>query len=95
MANKYLSKSPMLKNIIEELDEQLSNVPSHDWDGTPMEDSMQFDACVDSVANVSFRDGFGRKHYPINKTIATVLVYDELNEKKETNNGDENVTGKL
>ena len=88
MANKYLSKSPMLKNIIEELDEQLSNVPSHDWDGTPMEDSMQF-------ANVSFRDGFGRKHYPINKTIATVLVYDELNEKKETNNGDENVTGKL
>lgn len=89
MANKLKSKSLVLENIIEDLDEQLSSIPSHDFDGCPIEESMQFDNYIDGIANIRFIDGIGRKHYPINKTIATILVYDELKLREDnTNNGD-------
>lgn len=72
------SKSLILDNIITEVDEQLSLIPSHDWDGSPIEDSLHMDMYVDAIAGVHFIDGLGRKHYPFNKTMATILVEDEL-----------------
>jgi len=79
---KQKSKSLILKDIISDLDEQLAAIPSHDFDGAPIEDSMQFDTYVDGIANINFVDNIGRRHYPIDKTIATILVFDELEERK-------------
>lgn len=79
---KQKSKSLILKDIISELDQQLAAIPSHDFDGSPIEDSLQFDTYVDGIANVNFVDNIGRRHYPIDKTIATILVFDEIEERK-------------
>tara|TARA_Y100001937_G_C6963610_1_gene260008 strand:- start:97 stop:387 length:291 start_codon:yes stop_codon:yes gene_type:complete len=77
MKNKK-SKSLILDNIMTEVDEQLALIPSHDFDGSPIEDSLHMEMYVDSIAAIHFIDGLGRKHYPFNKTIATYLVEDEL-----------------
>ena len=29
-----------------------------------------------------FKDGIGRKHYIVDKTVATILVFDEIEERK-------------
>ena len=73
MKNKK-SKSLILDNIMTEVDEQLSRVPTNDFDGSPIEDSLHMDMLI---------DGIGRKHYPFNKTIATILVEDELDCRKQ------------
>ena len=65
-----------------DIDEQLAAIPSHDFDGTPIEDSMQFEMYIDGIANINFTDEINRKHYPINKTIATILVFDEIETRK-------------
>ena len=89
------SKSLILNNIITEVDEQLSLMPSHDWDGSPIEDSLHMDMYVDAIAAVHFLDGLGRKHYPFNKTVATYLVEDELeNRKNQPTEEDINVNKK-
>lgn len=65
-----------------DIDEQLAAIPSHYFDGTPIEDSMQFDMYIDGIANINFTDEINRKHYPISKTIATILVFDEIETRK-------------
>ena len=65
-----------------ELDEQLAVVPTADFDGSPIEDSLHMDMLVDGISAIHFVDGIGRRHYPINKTIATILVEDELDCRK-------------
>ena len=77
MKNKK-SKSLILDTIITEVDEQLSLMPSHDFDGSPIEDSLHMDMYIDSIANIHFIDSLNRKHYPFSKTVATYLVEDEL-----------------
>ena len=77
MKNKK-SKSLILDNIMTEVDEQLSLVPTNDFDGGPIEDSLHMDMYVDSISAIHFVDGLGRKHYPFNKTIATYLIEDEI-----------------
>jgi len=81
---KLKSKSSILENIITDLDEQLAAIPSHDWTGEPIEDSLQLDMLIDGVRNISFCEGKSeKKHYPINRTIATLLVENELYERKQ------------
>ena len=53
-------------------------VPEYDWDGSIIQDSMHFDMYVDTIADVHFTDGLNRKHYPFDKTMATILLEDEL-----------------
>ena len=77
MKNKK-SKSLVFDNIMTEVDEQLSKLPSNHFDGSRIQDSLHMDMYVDAIANTHFVDGIGRKHYPFNKTIATILVEDEL-----------------
>jgi hypothetical protein len=77
MKNKK-SKSLILDNIMTEVDEQLSLVPTNDFDGSPIEDSLHMDMLVDGITAIHFVDGIGRKHYPFDKTVATILVEDEL-----------------
>jgi hypothetical protein len=77
MKNKK-SKSLILDNIMTEVDEQLSLVPTNDFDGSPIEDSLHMDMYVDSISAIHFVDGLGRKHYPFNKTVATYLIEDEI-----------------
>ena len=75
---KLKIKSLIVDNIIDEVDEQLSAVPTNYFDGTPIEDSLEMDMLVDGISSIHFVDGIGRKHYPFNKTVATILVEDEL-----------------
>tara|TARA_A100000171_G_C2095732_1_gene126930 strand:- start:756 stop:1034 length:279 start_codon:yes stop_codon:yes gene_type:complete len=75
---KRKSKSLVLDSIMTEVDEQLSLLPTNDFDGSPIQESLHMDMYVDAIANTHFVDGIGRKHYPFNKTIATILVEDEL-----------------
>ena len=75
---KQKSKSQILETIFEQVDEQLSLIPDYDWDGSIIQDSMHFDMYVDAIADVHFTDGLNRKHYPFNKTMATILLEDEL-----------------
>ena len=77
MKNKK-SKSLIFDTIMTEVDEQLSLVPSNDFDGSPIQDSLHMDMYVDAIADIHFTDGIERKHYPFNKTIATYLIEDEL-----------------
>ena len=65
-----------------EVDEQLSLLPTYDFDGSPIEDSLHMDMYVDAIAGIHFVDGINRKHYPFSKTIATILVEDELECRK-------------
>ena len=44
-----------------------------------------FDSCVSSVENSNAKDKDGRYHYPINKTLAITLIYDELKSRRNTN----------
>ena len=80
---KLKSKSLILDNIIDEVDEQLSAVPTNYFDGTPIEDSLEMDMLVAGISSIHFVDGIGRKHYPFNKTVATILVEDELECRKQ------------
>ena len=75
---KQKSKSQILETIFEQVDEQLALIPDYDWDGSIIQDSMHFDMYVDTIADVHFTDGLNRKHYPFNKTMATILLEDEL-----------------
>ena len=75
-------KSLILNNILSEASQQLGALPSCEADGTPIEDSIHFDMYVDGIANIYFQDALGKKHYPFNKTIALVLVEDELHQRK-------------
>lgn len=77
MKNKK-SKSLVFDNIIEEVDKQLAAIPTNDFDGSPIEESLQMDMLVDGISGIHFIDAINRKHYPFNKTIATILVEDEL-----------------
>ena len=61
MKNKK-SKSLILDNIMTEVDEQLAAVPTADFDGSPIEDSLHMDMLVDGIAAIHFVDGIGRKH---------------------------------
>ena len=65
-----------------EVDEQLSLLPTYDFDGSPIEDSLHMDMYIDAIAGIHFVDGINRKHYPFSKTIATILVEDELECRK-------------
>jgi len=65
-----------------EIDEQLASIPLHEADGTPIEDSMHLDIYIDGVANINFKDDINRKHYPVDKTLATILVFDEIETRK-------------
>ena len=68
---KLKSKSTLLENIITDLDEQLAAIPTHDFDGTPIEDSLHLDMLIDGVANISFSEDNGfRKTAILNKAIA-------------------------
>ena len=53
MKNKK-SKSLILDNIMTEVDEQLAAVPTADFDGSPIEDSLHMDMLVDGIAAIHF-----------------------------------------
>jgi len=80
---KIKSKSLILKDIISQTDKQLAAIPEFDASGTPIEFTTEYDMYIDSVANIKFNEGENHIHYPFDKTIATLLVEDELQERKE------------
>ena len=62
-------------------DKQLAAIPSSEADGTPIEDSMNLEMYIDSITNISFKAKVGKQHYLFTKTVASILVFDELEER--------------
>ena len=84
---KIKSKSSLWHNIIEQVDEQLSRIPSHDADGTPLEDSIRFDDYKDSLKELKITTKENKEINPIHTTLANDLVYDELAARRREGNG--------
>jgi len=78
---KQKSKSLIFNNIMTTIDEQLATIPSCEADGTPIEESLNFEMYIDSITDISFKDKVGKQHYPFTKTVAALLVEDELDER--------------
>ena len=85
---KLKSKSSLFHTIIGKVDQQLANIPLHDSQGTPLEDSTDFDMYVDAIKNLRLINAKGTVVHPFSTSIATQLIYDELEEKRVQSNGD-------
>ena len=85
---KLKSKSSLFHTIIERLDQQLASIPLNDSQGSPLEDSVEFDMHVDSIKVMKLTNAAGTVVHPFSTAIATQLVYDELAERREQSNGD-------
>jgi len=85
---KLKSKSSLFHTIIEKLDQQLANIPLNDSQGTPLEDSTDFDMHVDAIKGMKLTNATGTIVHPFSTSLATQLVYDELAERREQSNGD-------
>ena len=78
---KQKSKSLILEQITTEADEKLAAIPEFDASGTPIEFTTDYDMYIDGIANIKFIEGENHIHYPFDKTIATLLVEDELEQR--------------
>ena len=85
---KLKSKSSLFHTIIGRVDQQLANMPLTDSQGTPLEDSTEFDMHVDAIKEMKLTNATGTVVHPFSTSIATQLVYDELAERREQSNGD-------
>ena len=85
---KIKCKSPLFHSIIEKVDEQLDKVPVNDAQGSPLEDSTDFDMYVDAIKNLRLINAKGTVVHPFSTSISTQLIYDEIEEKREQSNGD-------
>ena len=77
------SKSTLLKTIISKIDNQLSSVPLMDHDGMPVEDSCDLDNYIASIADLEITNGKGEIIRPFSLPLASALIYDEMEERKE------------
>ena len=84
---KLKSKSSLFNTIIEKVDQQLASIPLNDSQGTPLEDSTDFDMHVDAIKEMNLTNAKGDVIHPFSTHVATQLVYDELTERREQGNG--------
>jgi hypothetical protein len=77
------SKSTLLKTIITKIDNQLSSVPLMDHDGMPVEDSCELDNYISSITDLEITNGKGEIIHPFSLPLASALIYDEMEERKE------------
>ena len=77
------SKSTLLKTIITKIDNQLSSVPLMDHDGMPVEDSCELDNYISSITDLEITNGKGELIRPFSLPLASALIYDEMEERKE------------
>ena len=85
---KLKSKSSLFNTIIARIDQQLASIPLNDSQGSPLEDSTDFDMHVDAIKEMKLTNAKGDVIHPFSTHIATQLVYDELAERREQSNGD-------
>jgi hypothetical protein len=78
---KQKSKSLILNQMMSDTDEKLAAIPEFDASGTPIEFTTDYDMYIDGIANIKFIEGDNHIHYPFDKTIATLLVEDELEQR--------------
>ena len=77
------SKSTLLKTIITKVDHQLSILPSTDHDGMPVEESCDMDNYVNSTADLEITNGKGEILRPFSLPLASALIYDEMEERRD------------
>ena len=81
------SKSILLKTIITQADNVLTNIPTNDHDGMPIEESCYFDSYIASLTDIKIKTERGETLLPIDLPLASALIYDEMEERKEQPNG--------
>ena len=81
------SKSILLKTIITQADNVLTNIPTNDHDGMPIEESCYFDSYIASLTDIKIKTERGETLLPIDLPLASALIYDEMEERKEEPNG--------
>ena len=84
---KLKSKSSLFNTIIARVDQQLASIPLNDSQGSPLEDSTDFDMHVDAIKEMKLTNAKGDIIHPFSTAVATQLVYDELAERREQGNG--------
>ena len=84
---KLKSKSSLFHTIIERIDQQLGSIPLNDSQGSPLEDSTDFDMHVYAIKEMKLTNAKGDVIHPFSTAVATQLVYDELAERREQGNG--------
>ena len=77
------SKSTLLKNKKKKIDNQLSSVPLMDHDGMPVEDSCDLDNYISSITALEITNGKGEIIRPFSLPLASALIYDEMEERRE------------
>ena len=77
------SKSTLLKTIIAQADNVLASIPTDDHDGMPVEDSCELDIYITSITDLEITDGKGEIIRPFSLPLASALIYDEMEERKE------------
>ena len=61
-----------------------------DHEVVTLEDSMMLDSYIDSIKNYKVKDEKETFHYPFGTTMATVLVFDEIADKREEQKDENN-----
>lgn len=94
MQQEIKSKSILFKNIIKDIDDQLSTIPLRDHDGMNIEDSGTFDDYVDAINDslnkIITNHEPNKKRPELNlKEIAQRLIEDELMERREDEDEEE------
>ena len=57
----------------------------HTIAGTPMQDSTWMSMHIDALKDIEVVDELGKKHNPINESVATTLVFDEIQTNRRMN----------
>jgi len=80
---KIQSESKILQEIISKMDQILSKVPSSDYNGNPIEDSYEFGRYQGELKKLFYTTPDGHHRTFISDEMASDLIHDELQERKE------------
>lgn len=76
------SKSKILQEIIQKIDQILQKVPANDYMGNPIEDSNEFGRYQGELKKIFYSTEDGNTFSFIDNDFAARLIYDELVNRK-------------
>lgn len=80
---KITCKSEIAIELIKQINNRLSKVEINDYKGINMEESGEIYNHIDQLKNITVYDNNGDCHKPISTNLASHLVHDEIEKKRE------------
>lgn len=80
---KITCKSAIAQELIKQINNRLSKVQVNDYKGINMEESGDLYSHIDQLKNITVYDNNGDCHKPISTSLASQLVHDEIEKKRE------------